>query len=278
MAGVRAPAGGRRSRRTATIGGATGNIAPAVVLPLPELSVNRSCHHHPPPLATLDQAKPCVHWRRSEDPSRPNWSHPWYRLLILRYRTDLTAGSLKLAESRILANLLLGCIDAEGWRTALFVDNVLQARSPTTAKRLRTLIRQRLETMGPELWKLVRDGTVPVATHACLAAAVKRSPLLGDFLDLVVREQWRMFAPALSNRLWEEYVEGCRGRDPEMPQWSRSTIGRLRSSVFQILEQAGYVEDTRGLRLQTVHITGEVLRYLQDHDEHYVLRCIQVAR
>ncbi len=196
----------------------------------------------------------------------------------MRYRTDLTAGSLKLAESRILADLLLRGLDDAGWRTALFVDNVLQVRSPATAKRLRTLIRRRLETMGPGLWKLVCDGSGPVATHACLAATVKRSPLLGDFLDLVVREQVQLFAPALSNRLWDEYIEDCRGRDPEMPEWSAATIARLRSSVFQILEQAGYIEDTRSLRLQTVHIAGEVKRYLQTHDERYVLRCIEVAR
>ncbi len=195
----------------------------------------------------------------------------------MRYQTDLTAGSLKGTESRIIADLLLRRVDDAGWRTALFEDNVLQARSPMTAKRLRTLLRSRLETMGPGLWKLVRDGSATVATHACLAAAVKRSPLLGDFLDLVVREQYRLYAPALSNRLWEDYLEGCRGRDPEMPEWSVSTIDRLRSSVFQILAQAGYLEDTRSLRLQTVHIAGEVLRYLREHDEGYVLRCIQVA-
>ena len=48
--------------------------------------------------------------------------------------------------------------------------------------------------MGPDLWRLVRDGKGSVATHAVLAAAVKHSPLLGDFLDLVVREQYRLFS------------------------------------------------------------------------------------
>ena len=48
--------------------------------------------------------------------------------------------------------------------------------------------------MGPDLWKLVRDGKGTVATHAVFAAAVKHSPLLGDFLDLVVGEQYRLFS------------------------------------------------------------------------------------
>src|SRR5258708_14531978 len=108
-----------------------------------------------------------------------------------------------------------------------------------TIKRLRLLIRGRLETMDAGLWKLVRNGSALVATHACLAAAVKHSFTLGDFLDLVVREQYRLFSPALSNKLWEEYIEGCHDRDPEMLQWRDSTSARVRSSVFQILAQAG---------------------------------------
>jgi hypothetical protein len=195
----------------------------------------------------------------------------------MRYSADITAGSLKLTESRIIADLLLRGIDDEGWRRAILKDNVLQTRTPATAVRLSRLIRQRLDSMEPEYWKLVRDGTGAVATHAILAAAVKHSPLLGDFLDLVVKEQYRLFNTTLSNKFWEDYLDGCRGRDPDMPVWNASTRRRLRSSVFQILVQSGYIENTRSKKLQTVHIASQVLRYLEEHREHYVLRCIQVS-
>jgi hypothetical protein len=62
-----------------------------------------------------------------------------------------------------------------------------------------------------------------------------------------------------------------------MPQWRESTRRRLRSSVFQMLAQAGFVKDTRSLKLQTVFIPTEVINYLKSHDEDYVLRCIQVS-
>jgi hypothetical protein len=195
----------------------------------------------------------------------------------LRYKADITAGSLKVAESRIVADLLLRGIDRDSWRKAIFKDNVIQSRTPETSRRLGRLLRARLETMGPELWSLLRDGTATVATHAALAAAVKHSRLLGDFLDLVVREQYRLYGVSLSNSHWDEYLEDCRGRDPDMPVWNESTKGRLRSSVFQILAQAGYIENTRSRKLQAVHISSEVLRYLEEHNEDYVLRCIQVA-
>ena len=195
----------------------------------------------------------------------------------LRYKGDITAGALKVPESRVIADLLLRDVDAAGWKDAIEERNVLQVRSPKTAKRLTLLIRGRLETMGKELWRLVRDGKGDVATHAVLAAAVKHSPLLGDFLDLVVREQFRLFHPKLTPATWEDYLNDCRGRDSDMPLWTEITRRRLKSSVFQTLAQAGYVENTRSLQLQTVHVAAPVLRYLERHEEEYVLRCIQVS-
>lgn len=201
-----------------------------------------------------------------ESPSR--WS---------RYRADITAGSLKLAESRVVADLLLSGADQDAWKQAVGPENRLQTRSPATARRLARLIRNRLETMGPELWLLVRDGKGDVATHAVLAATVKHSQLLADFLIMVVGEQYRRFSTTLARPLWDEFLDGCRERDPAMPQWPDSTRRRLRSSVYQILAQAGYIESTRKPTLRTVHIADQVLSYLKANKQDRVLRCIQVA-
>ena len=193
----------------------------------------------------------------------------------MRYSTTITAGSLKVAESRIIAGLLLKGTD--DWQAEILEQNVLQTRRPETAKRLSRLLRARLKLMRPELWEMVRDGSTPVATHACLAAAVKHSALLGDFLDIVVREQYRLFSPALSKLLWQRYIDDCQDRDPVMSAWSDSTIARLRSSVFQTLTQAGYIENTSTWKLQPIYLAREVLNYLREQDEMYVLRCLQVG-
>jgi Putative inner membrane protein (DUF1819) len=195
----------------------------------------------------------------------------------MRYSADITAGALKVQESRVIAGLLLREVTDREWRKAIYDQNVLQARSPKTAKRLSVLIRGRLALVEAPLWKLILDGSVVEATHACLAAAVKGSYLLGDFLDLVVRDEYRTFKESLSLSLWSNYIEDCRGRDPDMPKWSESTITRLRSSVYSILAEAGYIDSTKTRKLQRVHIVQPVTRYLEKHDEQYVLRCIQVG-
>lgn len=195
----------------------------------------------------------------------------------MRYKADITAGALKLPESRVIAGLLLRGVSDKEWRQAIYDDNILQTRSPKTAKRLAVLIRGRLSSVEAPLWKLIHDGSAKEASHACLAAAVKASYLLGDFLDLVLREQYGTFKETLSLTVWTDFIDDCRGRDPDMPQWAESTITRMRSSVFTILVEAGYMESTKTRKLQRVHIVKPVLRYLDKHNEDYVLRCIQVG-
>ena len=91
----------------------------------------------------------------------------------------------------------------------------------------------------------MRDGKGRWRPTPCLPPHVKHSPLLGDFLGLVVAEQYRLFAKRRRTSCSTNYLDGCRERDPDMPEWSEWTRKRLRSSVFQTLAQAGYLENTR---------------------------------
>ena len=47
----------------------------------------------------------------------------------MRYKADITAGSLKVRESRVIAGLLLEGFNDQDWKSALEVENVLQART-----------------------------------------------------------------------------------------------------------------------------------------------------
>jgi hypothetical protein len=47
----------------------------------------------------------------------------------MRYRADITAGSLKVPESRVIADLLIRGVDGADWDKAVLDQNVLQARS-----------------------------------------------------------------------------------------------------------------------------------------------------
>ncbi len=194
-----------------------------------------------------------------------------------RYKANFSRGGLMVPESRIIADLLLRGIDPPGWKQAIEVDNLLAKRSPTTASTKATLIRGRLRTLTPALWRLIRDGSKPVATHAVLAATVNYSPLLGDFLELVLRPLFRRFEPSLKPQHWDRYLEDCRTRDPDMPAWSAATLETLRTRAFGMLAEAGYLSDARQRRLLPMQLSPEVAQALKDAGQFETLRRLTVG-
>lgn len=193
------------------------------------------------------------------------------------YQANFTKCSLIVPESRIIAGLLLQGIEGSDWDKQVRDLNVLQKRTAKTADSYATLARSRLQTMGADLWEFVRDGSAPLATHAVLAATVKFSPLFGDFMRTVVRDQFRRFATHLETRHWDAYIEDSLRSQPNMPTLSDSTRVKLRQNAMRMLAEAGFIENTRSLRLRSQSIEPAVLHYLRQHHEQYVLDCLQVC-
>jgi hypothetical protein len=193
------------------------------------------------------------------------------------YNAEITAGSLLLKESRAIVQLLLQDADAKMWQRAIAVDNVLQKTSPATAKRMATLIKKRLELMPRELWVMVAEGTTEVATQCLLAAAIKHSRLLGDFMQQVLRRHYRAFTPKLETREWEAYLVECAHIDPAVATWSAITRKKMGQVVYRILSEAGYLDGTRSLKLQPVLVTIEVSKFLYNHNENYILKCMEIT-
>jgi hypothetical protein len=192
------------------------------------------------------------------------------------YTATLTSGSLKPRESRIVAGLLLDRVSDDEWKVAIGQRNVLQCRAIASSISLGRLLRVRLEGFDAPLWQMVRDGDKELSIQALLACAVKHSPLLRDFMDLALRSEFRMFRPELAMGVWSDFLVDCRSRDALMPDWSESTRDRLRSTVFQILAQAGYLEDTQSRKLRSVLIRPELTAYLHEKGESHLLRCLQL--
>ncbi|MBF0239773.1 MAG: DUF1819 family protein [SAR324 cluster bacterium] len=196
----------------------------------------------------------------------------------LVYSANITAGSsLMLMESRQVARLLLNQSTPTQWHQAIVVDNVLQKRSPETAKRVNRLLRSRLTLMKPELWQLIVEGNTLEATQALLACAIKHSRLLGDFLEQVIKENLRVFKYELSQKDWKEFLETCEQQVPEMGHWSESTRQKLGQVIFSILAEARFIEDIRHPVVKPIQLVPEVLAYLKKYQEDYVLRCMDIG-
>ncbi len=194
------------------------------------------------------------------------------------YKADLAGVSLKIQESRIISRWLLDHQydnNSESWDQLIYADNALQIRGRSTIRRQANLLRARLQTMPNSVLNIICDGNYNETAQACLAAAIKHSRLLGDFLDITLREEVKKLNKEITPWHWRVYLETCRNTDPLMTEWSKSTQDRMKTTVFTILQEAGLFYKEKGFFLKTIMIDPKLEEALSNNDEEYVLRCMR---
>lgn len=180
-----------------------------------------------------------------------------------RYSANITAGALRLRESRLLAAVMLEReVNSKVLVDLAVEDNLLQLPNPASTRRLARLLSQRLSLLNPRGLQCASRGAGNEAIQILFAAALRHSQLLWDFVDLTVRDQYRIGANSLPKSLWPPFLEGCEARDPSVASWSENTREKVRQVCYTILIEAGYISDSRQLRLMTVRVlpgVGEAL-------------------
>jgi hypothetical protein len=195
----------------------------------------------------------------------------------IHYKANITAGALLVPESRKIADLMLQNISKEEWKHEIEENNILQRLSVSSSKRIASFIKARLGLMTPDLWKMIKDGDATLSTQANFAAAIKHCRLLGDYLDVIIRVQFKKMENSLPLPLWDEFIVLCEQNDPLMEQFPPSTAQKMRSNIHKILAEVGYLSDPYKRKLQKVEIVPEVIDYLKKNNEKYVLKCIEVG-
>lgn len=181
-------------------------------------------------------------------------------------------------ESKRVAALLLTQPDDIAWRDAIEVQNILQKKTPATARRQATLIRKRLMTLDAKAWEMIASREGEVVNQLLLAASVKHSLLLGDFLRRVYADRQRRLETSLSATDWQDFLVECAHHDAAVANWTDGTKAKLFQVIVRILVEAKYLESVRSMKLTPQSPHPDVERYLRKHHESYVLQCLERAR
>lgn len=193
------------------------------------------------------------------------------------YNAEISAGSLMLPESRRVAGFMLTDPDPMHWHDALRKENILQKRSPATARRQARLIRNRLDTLDATAWQMIADGEQELATQVLLAAAIKHSRLLGDFMRDIVAGRIRRLERDIAPGDWDAFLVECERRDVKVGSWSDSTRKKLLQVVLRILAEARYITATRHPHLTPPMLHPDLLRYLRSRSETAALAAMELA-
>jgi len=197
---------------------------------------------------------------------------------MIQYNAEISAGSLMPMESRRLATLLLSSPDDSDWQHAIEIENILQKKTPATARRQATLLRKRLDTLDAEAWTKIAERENEVVLQLLLAAAVKHSRLLGDFMNRVYADRQRRLEVSLAPSDWPDFLTECSHHDPAVATWTDSTRAKLFQVIVRVLVEAKYLESARSLKLTPRSLHPDVRRYLVTRHESYVLDCLERAK
>lgn len=200
------------------------------------------------------------------------------RIGMIQYNAEISAGSLMPTESRRIATLLLSSPDESQWKLAVETENILQKKTPATARRQATLLRKRLTTLDASAWRKIAERENEVVIQLLLAAAVKHSHLLGDFMSKVYADRQRRLEVSLAPSDWHDFLTECSHHDPAVATWTDSTRAKLFQVIVRILVEAKYLENARSMKLTPRSLHPDVRRYLVAHHETYVLDCLERAK
>lgn len=208
------------------------------------------------------------------DTVHASWPPLLYRPMPL-FNAEISAGSLLPLESRRIAKLLLSKPDAATWQHAIEVENILQKKTTATARRQATLLRKRLTTLDAQAWQMITERESEVVNQLLLAAAVKHSQLLGDFMRKTYANCQRRLDPALSVSDWHHFLVDCAHQDPAVAGWSDATKAKLFEVIVRILTEAKYLQSTRSKTMTPQSLHPDVRRYLATNHETYVIDCLE---
>lgn len=180
---------------------------------------------------------------------------------MILYNAEISAGSLMIPESRRIAELMLSNPSPQAWDASIVQDNILQ-KSPATAKRQSNLIRKRMQTLDAQGLQLIVQGDAELCVQLLMAAALRHSQLMADFMRDVYAVDLRQLERKLSNRQWDTFLTECAHRDDAVNAWAKSTRLKLFQVIVRILVEAKFLDSTKNMQLTPPMLHPRLHTYL----------------
>lgn len=160
-----------------------------------------------------------------------------------RYRLSFTSGGLLVREAAVVADRYLARRDWSEVRDEVQRNNLLQARTVTSAQRTTREVTQRLSELSDDEIELLADTAASERAHLLWVAACRRYEFIGEFAEEVLRERFIVLAGTLRHDEFDSFVRRKALWHTELAALKDSTLTKLRSNVFRMLREAELVSE-----------------------------------
>ncbi|MDF4999663.1 DUF1819 family protein [Vibrio parahaemolyticus] len=193
-----------------------------------------------------------------------------------KYLGDLIGGSLMITEAQLIAELLLSEPSKEQWDEAIVEQNILQKRSPASAKRNAATIKKRIANLGNKFLSALVKANHEEAAQLMMAATLINSPLLADFMRTVVMDAKRMYRENIDMKDWEYFWEDKCRIYPDFADMSESSTYKIAQVAFKVMTDGGFLESTKTKVLTNIYITPDVRDLLVEMDRDDIIQAMEI--
>ena len=179
-------------------------------------------------------------------------------------------------EAKLIAELLLNEPTKEQWDDAIVDQNILQKRSPASAKRNAATIKKRIVNLGSKFLYNLQHANHEEAAQLMMAATLINSPLLADFMLTVVMDAKRMYRETIDMKDWQYFWEDKCRLYPAFEEMSDTSKYKIAQVAFKVMTDGGFLESTRTKTLTNIYITPEVRSLLIEMDKEEIIQAMEI--
>lgn len=158
-----------------------------------------------------------------------------------RYCMSFTTGSLFHCESVKLAALYLELRSWNAVRDKVISENLLQARTLSTLKRVCREVISRLKTLSAGELDFLIEATPQEQGYLLWLAVCRRYRFIADFAVEVIRERYITLKTDLSHEDFDSFFDRKSEWHAELDEIRPATRNKLRQVLFKILREANLI-------------------------------------
>ena len=173
------------------------------------------------------------------------------------YSLSFTTGSLLLQESVTVAEQFLELRNWDLVREAVLKQNLLQARTQNSSRRICQEIISRLKTFHDSELELLVQGSQQEQGYLLWVAVCRRYQFIADFAVEILREQFISLKNVLNYEDFDVFYDEKAEWHPELEKIAPGTKTKLRQILFKMMREANLL--TKKNVINPVILTPNIL-------------------
>lgn len=165
-----------------------------------------------------------------------------------KYSMSFTTGGLFHQESVLLASVFIQLEDWDMVRKSVVAENLLQARTANTLKRVCREIISRLKTFDVEALEFLVTASPQEQRYLLWIAVCRRYSFIGDFAVDVLHEKYITLKKDLLYEDYDSFYHRKSEWHAELETISRATRGKTRQIIFKMLREADLLTDNYSIK------------------------------